>query len=87
MVRVAPCKTRLMVPLKTRKANLNWAIREKRNGVSPFATRRERAVSLFLVSRKKNLSDDGSMDQEHNSLSSGIVGVVVFMDFAMAVCT
>lgn len=38
----------------------------------------------IIFAKKKNLSDDGSMDEAHNSLSSGIVGVIVSMDCAMA---
>ena len=52
MVGVATCKTRFMVPLKTRKANLYWAVKQKKERGIPFATRRERAVSLFLVYKK-----------------------------------
>jgi len=52
MVGVATRKTRLIVPEKTRKANLNWAVRK---------TLRERAVSPFLVCKKKNQSGIGSI--------------------------
>lgn len=71
MVGIASRKTRLIAPEKTRKANLNWAVRQ---------TLRERAVSLFVSLKKKNRSDDGSMDNKHNSLTSGIVGIIVSMD-------
>ena len=38
----------------------------------------------IIFAKKKNLSNDGSMDEEHNSLSSRIVGVIVSMDCTMA---
>ena len=54
MVGVATRKTRLIVPEKTRKANLNWVVRQKRNGVSPFATRGESGLPFWFVKKRTN---------------------------------